>query len=268
MKAVLLATLLLTCLSRAAEPHIIINAKILGIPVDSPALLSTGLVMDPAGGMQNLGILPPGRAAAVLDKLATAKGVNLLSTPSVTTKDGQRATVEIAREFIYPTEFDLGAIKNAPDGKPITLKPGESISATPVTPTAFETRSIGIRMDFLPTLQGDGSIDLQLAPEVTTFDGFIDYGTPMKIVSTDAKGGLHEKVLVDNKIQQPLFQSLKTTTTVTLQPGQFLLLGGLGASASASNAPGQLEMKQKASLQPAKPTQLIFFMIEAKLMRE
>lgn len=34
------------------------------------------------------------------------KGVDLLSSPRVTTKSGNKAQIEIIREFRYPTEFD------------------------------------------------------------------------------------------------------------------------------------------------------------------
>jgi general secretion pathway protein D len=42
----------------------------------------------------------------VIRALNQKKGVDLLSAPKVTTKSGQRAVIEIIREFRYPTEFD------------------------------------------------------------------------------------------------------------------------------------------------------------------
>ena len=41
----------------------------------------------------------------VVRALNQQKGVDLLSAPRVTTKSGQKATIEIIREFIYPTQF-------------------------------------------------------------------------------------------------------------------------------------------------------------------
>ena len=41
----------------------------------------------------------------VMRGLNQKKGVDLLSSPKVTTKSGQRAVIEIIREFRYPTEF-------------------------------------------------------------------------------------------------------------------------------------------------------------------
>ena len=42
---------------------------------------------------------------AVIRGLNQKKGIDLLSAPSVTTKSGQRAVIEIVREFRYPTQF-------------------------------------------------------------------------------------------------------------------------------------------------------------------
>ena len=42
----------------------------------------------------------------VMRGLNQKKGVDLLSSPKVTTKSGQRAVIEVIREFRYPTEFD------------------------------------------------------------------------------------------------------------------------------------------------------------------
>jgi len=263
MKSLLPFLLVLSLPLHAADPQIIVRTKILSIPVESPALAQAGLVMDPAGGMQNLGLIDSDRAAAILAQLSKAKDVNLMSAPSVTTKDGHKTLMEVVREFIYPTEFDPGVVKEMKDSKPVTLKPGESFAATPVTPTAFEMRPVGIRMEFVPQLQSDGSIDLQLTPEITTFDGFIDYGTPIKAASVDAKGKVTETVLTENKIQQPVFQKMKVSTSVTLRSGQFLLFGGLGVATKDSTVPTKPDLKQKADLKPAKPDRLYFFMIEA-----
>ena len=41
----------------------------------------------------------------VVRALNQAKGVDLLSSPSITAKDQEEATIEVVREFRYPTEF-------------------------------------------------------------------------------------------------------------------------------------------------------------------
>ena len=110
-----------------------------------------------------------------------------MSAPKVTTKSGRKAIVRVAREFPYPTEF------NAPEPPPPTssgttgtatiLTPGTFTSlgvVTPSTPTAFETRNLGVTLEVEPIIGPDGyTIDLNLSPEVVEFDGFINYGSPI-----------------------------------------------------------------------------------------
>jgi len=55
----------------------------------------------------------------------------VLSAPGVTTHSGQRAVIEIIREFRYPTEWEPGTSSMALKG--------------PTTPKAFETRNCGSR---------------------------------------------------------------------------------------------------------------------------
>src|SRR5438876_1590872 len=73
----------------------------------------------------------------VIRALNQKKGIDLLSAPSVTTKSGQRAIIEVIREFIYPTTFtppQVPAINLPSTGAATTT----IISAvTPTTRTTF-----------------------------------------------------------------------------------------------------------------------------------
>jgi general secretion pathway protein D len=179
-----------------------------------------GIFTDPQFGM-------------VIRALSQRKGVDLMSAPSVTTKGGQQATVEVIREFIYPTEFDPPQIPtNVGGGGGGAVAGGAtpSIPVTPTTPTAFEMRPVGVRMEVDPVIGENGSIDLNLLPEVTEFDGFINYGSPIYSVQPPALGviGPAEKVeLTPNTINQPIFSTRKVKTSVTVWDGQTVALGGL-----------------------------------------
>ncbi len=52
------------------------------------------------------GVFTDPQFQVVIRALNQKKGVDLLSAPRVTTKSGQRAVIEIVREFRYPTQFD------------------------------------------------------------------------------------------------------------------------------------------------------------------
>ena len=217
----------------AAVPRqIMVRSRFVSIPMDSPVLAEAGLTLDGnKSGLQSLGILNEEHANNLLRKLSQQKGVDLMSAPSVTTRSGQKATVEVVREFIYPTEFDPP--RQATKTEPLI----------PTTPTAFEMKPVGVRMEVVPTLAENGSIDLTVAPEVTSFEGFIDYGKP---ITQDGK------VVSDNVVKQPIFHTMKTTASFVMEPGQSVVFGGLGSP----------DATPLTSSMP-KTKDLVFFIIQA-----
>ncbi len=85
-----------------------------------------------------------------------------------------------------------------------------------------------LRLEVDPVIGPDGyTIDLNLAPEVTEFEGFINYGSPINTASTDALGNPTTVTLTENKIEQPVFSTRKVTTAVTVWDGQTVAMGGL-----------------------------------------
>ncbi|WP_425501966.1 Amuc_1098 family type IV pilus outer membrane protein [Phragmitibacter flavus] len=178
------------------------------------------------------GVFTDPQFQVVIRALSQKKGVDLMSAPSVTCRSGQRAVIEVIREFIYPTEFDPPQIpqtvgSTSTDGS-VTGGSSSSYPVTPTTPTAFEMRPVGVRMEVDPVIGPDGyTIDLNLAPEVTEFEGFINYGSPIQTTATDALGNPTTLVLTENKIEQPVFSTRKVTTSVTLWDGHTVALGGL-----------------------------------------
>jgi general secretion pathway protein D len=167
----------------------------------------------------------------------------------VTTKAGQRAVIEIVREFRYPTEFDPPQIPQNVGGGSTSAESGavQVFPVTPTTPTSFETRNTGVTLEVEPQVSSDGAtIDLNLVPQVVEFEGFINYGSPIKtvnpaalatttvgsalggIVSASLPTGASESVvLTDNVINQPIFSTRKVTTSVSIWDGQTVVLGGL-----------------------------------------
>lgn len=181
---------------------------------------------------------------AVIRGLNQKKGIDLLSAPSVTTKSGQRAVIEIVREFRYPTQFQPPQIPQTVGsftGQPatgttlITLGNSGSTPVTPTTPTAFETRNTGVTLEVEPVVGPDGvTIDLNLVPQVVEFEGFINYGSPILSPSTSIlntlTGGIVSSppsVITPNIINQPIFSTRKVTTSVSVYDGATVVLGGL-----------------------------------------
>ena len=181
----------------------------------------------------------------VMRALDQKKGVDLLSAPHVTTKSGARAVIEVIREFRYPTEFSEPQIPqtfgNQGNGGGTTILGGAggllgtssggssgTFPVTPSTPSGFETRNTGVTLEVEPNLNPDGvSIEMQLAPQVVEFEGFINYGSPIQTTSTNLLGQQVVNVITPNIINQPIFSTRKVTTNVTVLDGATVMLGGL-----------------------------------------
>jgi general secretion pathway protein D len=144
--------------------------------------------------------------------------------------------------LIYPTEFDPPQIPTNIGGNIVLfdadtgeLLPQEipPIPVTPTTPTAFETRRVGTILEVEPVIADDGrSVDLTITPELTEFDGFVNYGSPINTVGTNTNSNgdfiSTEKVeLTPNTILQPIFSSKKVATGVKVYDGATVVLGGL-----------------------------------------
>jgi general secretion pathway protein D len=150
------------------------------------------------------------------------KGVDLVSAPKVTTQSGKQATIEIIREFRYPTEFD-----------PPQLSAANGAQYTPVvpnSPTGWETKNTGITLEVEPTVSADAyTIDLRLAPRIVEFDGFINYGSPINasVQISDLPESAQTFTATQNVINQPVFSTREVETQVSVYDGQTVVMGVL-----------------------------------------
>ncbi len=155
------------------------------------------------------GVLGAEQFAEMVRGLDRVEGVDLMSAPKVTTKVGQKATINIVREFRYPTVFD------PPTG-------GESW-----TPTQFETRNTGVTLEVEPRADERGKVELVIEAEVVDFEGFINYGALSaprllsngKFEAAEGAGG--------SVINQPIFEARRAASRVSVGSGETLVLGGL-----------------------------------------
>jgi general secretion pathway protein D len=200
------------------------------------ALLAGGTGgMSVAPGIFGLaGVFTNPQFQVVIRALNQKKGVDLLSAPKVTTKSGQRAIIEIVREFRYPTEFTQPQIPQIASSTGTTVIGGATtvpVVVTPTTPTKFDTRNTGVTLEVEPVVGADGTIiDLNLVPQVVEFEGFINYGSPINAVGVNTAAGISVSspvLLTENVINQPIFSTRKVTTSVQVADGQTVVLGGL-----------------------------------------
>jgi len=130
----------------------------------------------------------------------------LRSAPSVTTRSGQKACVEIVREFIYPTAFERKEAEE-PGGNP------------KLVPSAFSMEPLGIRVEmepkiFLPNL----SIDLRVSPKISAFLKWQEF-----------------KAADGQFLRTPIFGSSAGDCSVTISDGQTLVFAGHVYQAAFAN---------------------------------
>lgn len=213
------------------------NVGIASDSIDSllfPAPARDGLLISP-GIFSVAGVFTDPQFQVVVRALDQKRAVDLLSAPSVTTKSGQRAVIEVNREFPFPVEFDppqipqdFGSIGGTALVPGTLGTPPSSFPVTPTTPVTFETKNTGVTLEVDPTVGADNvTIDLNLIPEVIEFEGFINYGSPIQTFSTNAIGVATPIVITPNVINQPVFSVRRVSTNITIWDGSTVVLGGL-----------------------------------------
>jgi general secretion pathway protein D len=188
------------------------------------------------GIMSLTGLFTDGQVQMIMRGLSQKKGTDLMTAPSVTARSGQKATIEIIREFIYPTEYEPPEIPTSTgngnnQGGGVVGGFGGGVSSfpvTPATPTAFETRNTGVTLEIEPTIgENDFMIDLRFVPEIVEFEGFINYGSPIQSGGSDLVGNPVTITLTENRIEMPVFSSRRVNTALTIYDGYTVAIGGL-----------------------------------------
>jgi general secretion pathway protein D len=199
--------------------------------LDALLMPGAGAAASAAPGIFGLaGVFTNPQFQVVIRALNQKKGIDLLSAPKVTTKSGQRAIVEVIREFRYPRTYTAPQVPSI--GSTTQTNAVVPVVVTPTTPQDWETRNTGVTLEVEPVVGGDATtIDLNLVPQVVEFEGFINYGSPINAVGVNTVGGVISTsvpvVLTQNVINQPVFSTRKVTTSVSVYDGQTVVLGGL-----------------------------------------
>lgn len=249
------------------QQQVQLACRVFSVPFNAPEFKEAGLTFDSSAGLANLGVVPLERATALIDKIEKAAGASLLAAPTVTVKSGQRANMESIREFIYPTAFDAPKLDGGDAARPVPLSPGQIISVVPAIPKSYERRPVGLRIEMDVSISPDQLVQVNMAPELVSFDGFINHGTPIKTAYVDKEGKVQEIVLSENTMNQPMFSTVKTITAAAIPDNHCLILGGLGGPRGPLPSATQKPDLTKAADPRALPANAIFFVFHAKIVR-
>lgn len=168
-----------------------------------------------------VGIIGSTEVGMMIRALSRQRGTDLMSAPRLTVLSGKTANITIAQELRYPERFtDIQSTVQSGGGSGTTAgTPGVTITAG--TPEDFVMRPVGVELEVTPTVEDNDNISLLLSPQVTEFEGFIDYGGPSVAIA----GGT--TATIPAGFYQPIFSTRSVRTEVTIFDGATVVIGGL-----------------------------------------
>lgn len=165
-------------------------------------------------------------AGKKLETMITKGEARLTASLLVRTEDATHGVAESVKEFRYPTEFDPPALpRELPKESPLEVL--KSWPVVGITPTSFETRNVGARLEMDPVIRAHGArIYVKAVPEHVRFLRWDKF---------------EAGVLANGKrltVEQPLFFAAKTTLSMEFRNGEMVLVG----VHKLSEPPGSFEL--------------------------
>ena len=152
------------------------------------------------------GVLTKPQFQVILHTLEETQKTKTLSAPRITTLDNQMATIKIVDEWIYPTRYEFQIVQFDLNGDGDFNDANETLYKN--VPTDFVKRDVGILLRVTPSVgMNDDIITLTLIPEVS--DGTAGYFS------------------YTGDVTLPLFTSRNLSTSVVVNSGETVVLGGL-----------------------------------------
>ncbi len=158
-----------------------------GTTSTSGGLTGNGNTAAISNDLNLLAFFPGLSSGATIQALQTEGVVEVLAEPNIIAMDGREASFLAGGEYPYPVV--------------------QGTSAGGAGAVTIEFKEYGVRLNFIPTIMPDGSIRLQVAPEVSA----LDFTNAVEISGFNV----------------PAITTRKMNTEVQLSDGQTFVIGGL-----------------------------------------
>ncbi len=188
------------------------------------------------------------------------KGVDSLYNPQVifSPSDERQVLVANVREFFVPTSYSAPELQDGgsssdpltnllnsgvplEEARALLEDTGSGTSSTPMATPAHpeEFEFIGTTEDQFngvgttlavhraQILNGGESIIVDLSATINEFDGFVNWGTPIRSGILMPNGETHNVVVTENRIVQPIFNRKFVNTSLELAPGNIVVFASL-----------------------------------------
>jgi type II secretory pathway component GspD/PulD (secretin) len=168
---------------------------------------------DAAGELRITGDIGP-KVEMLIRALDQSSGADVLSAPSVVTRAGQKASIQVGQTHYFPENFGVG---------------GNEGTITHVDYQGFSEKLMGVDLSVNPKLVKDNLIEMDLNPKVTELLGWRNYQiAPANSAYTFYQyriGNTYEHDPIVARL--PIFRHREVKTKVTIQDGGTIGMGGL-----------------------------------------
>lgn len=221
--------------------------------ISTGSAASYGAMADsPAPGIFGIrGVWSTADVSMIMRGLSQKKGVDILQNPRIVFSPGMEEQVTFANvtELFFPESYEQGEVQTSTgitnyeedaDGNRTStgFSSGNAVatSATPQDFVRFGMTEEGIggvgtilQVHSAEIAENGQYITLALTTTVNEFEGFINWGTPIRSVmwSADNQDQIVQIELAPNRILMPMIKRYRENTKVTVAPGTVLVLGGL-----------------------------------------
>ena len=152
---------------------------------------------------------------AKLHALDMADSTEVLSTPRVTTMNGQQATIRMVTEKYYPDDW------SDPEVEILTQDNESWLVFTASTPEYDDVSTEGMIFTIRPFVDENFYITMAINPVLKTFLGWTDYSYSIPLVAGN------DVVYFENTLIQKIMEVKGLETVVTTYDGQTVVLGGI-----------------------------------------
>jgi len=168
----------------------------------------------------NVGYTDGYSISATVHALNQCDSLDILSTPRVTTLNGQEATIRMVKDVYYPSDWTDPQVATVTG---TTNNSSGSTSATSISsymgsiPNFDEATQEGIILKVTPNVDADHyTITMDMEPTVQRFYGWSDYSYDVTVDSTT----------VTNVMKKAIISARTLKTTVSVYDGETIVLGG------------------------------------------
>jgi type II secretory pathway component GspD/PulD (secretin) len=166
-----------------------------------------------AGELTLMGDIGP-NVDVLIRALDQTSGTDILSAPSVVTRAGQKASIQVGQTHYFPDTFDFG---------------GSEGTIINVDYQGFTEKLMGVDLSVTPKLVKDNLIEMDLNPKVTDLLGWRQYQiAPANSAYTYFQNRVGMTYQHDAIVASlPIFRRREVKAKVSIQDGSTITMGGL-----------------------------------------